>query len=324
MIFAVLLDGAEPHGVLLARNTIEQQRKCGLVHGIYNVVRVHQLRDVEVVHQPGPTALRRRFVRPGINAHEARLRHMHDRGSKIIGALPIPTPQAPNNGRMDALAGDVTPIFVGETRRIFLAVAEKRPQRPRKRQQAHQRAARNVRKRHHALRVRLIGPRLLFFQHRVQALLARMQAKGLQRDVRQPRRGNQHAHFRIFARLHARHRASDRPVLVHRHHALKRSMTPCAHVFARLDAHALRHRQLQRSRHVFRWSRPLRTQVLPVHLGNIVVHLGHVRDGVIKFDHHFAWLVPEEHVHGILRRIYGICILVRAAFFAPFQLERHF
>ena len=200
--------------------------------------------------------LLRHHVRTGIDAYSARLRQMYDRCRKIIGAFPVPTPQAADNGRVHALARHIAPILLREVRLVLFAVAEEHDDSPNQDRNAHRHACCGERQRHHALAVRGIRPSLLLFQDRVQALLAGMQALRAQRHVRQPLGGDAHAHLGIFARFHARNRARDRPIGVNGNAAAERTMAPRTHILAGIDRNSLGKGKLKRGRHVLGRNRP--------------------------------------------------------------------
>ena len=200
--------------------------------------------------------LLRHHVRTGIDAHGARLRQVHDRCRKVVSAFPVPTPQAADNGRVHALTRHIAPILLREVRLVLFAVAEEHDDSPNQRRNAYGHACCGERQRHHALAIRGIRPSLLLFQDRVQALLAGMQALRAQRNVRQPLRGDAHAHLGIFARFHAGNRARDRPIGVNGNAAAERAMAPRMHVLARIDRNSLGKGKLKRGRHVLGRNRP--------------------------------------------------------------------
>ena len=100
-------------------------------------------------------------------------------------------------------------------------------------------------------------------------------------------------------------------------------MAPCTHVLAGLHRHALRHRQRQRHGDVGRRLLPLVADVLPVHLGHVLVGLHAVHHGVVQLDNRLLIRDIEEGVHRVLRRVDRVRIRSGTSRIAPVQHERH-
>ena len=74
MVFAILLDAAEPQRVLTCRHLVEQQPERRLVDRVAHGIDFNQLRDIEVVHGLHAAMLLRRHIRTGIDADGTSLR----------------------------------------------------------------------------------------------------------------------------------------------------------------------------------------------------------------------------------------------------------
>ena len=184
MIFAVLLDSAEPQRVGAPGQRAEQQIQRLTIDGIGHVVGSRQPCDVIVVHGLHAPERAWLLVTARVDADGADMRKMHERSREIVLALAIPAPQTSDSRRMDGGVRHVAPILVGKPGLVFASVLEVGAQRPGEQQHADNTAADDERQRKNASAVRLVAPVLFFFQHRVQTVFPLMQRRAFGRQVR--------------------------------------------------------------------------------------------------------------------------------------------
>ena len=67
--------------------------------------------------------------------------------------------------------------------------------------------------------------------------------------------------------------------------------------------------------------RPTMADILPIHLGDVVVNLNEIRNGVRERHRDFRIGFVEEHIHGVLVLVDGVRRVSRAAGLAPRSLE---
>ncbi len=321
VILAVLLDAAEPQRIGPAGNAIEEQFERRAVDGMLHIVGSGQAGD-EVVGDllRAEHALFR--IGAGIDAHGPDMRQVHERGGEVVLALSIPSPQTPDDGRVNARVGHVAPVLVGEVGGIFLPVLEVRAQRPGQQHDAHRCAADDEGQRKHAIAVRFVGPAPLLVQHRVEPQHIAAGLRRISGKVGEPLHREHHACLGVLPGCHVRHAIDHRPVGVHRQRAVGRAVAPCAHVVARAHLGALRNGKGERHRHVVRCFSPLIAHVLPIHLSHVLERPHAVDDGVIELDHHPFVGGVEEHIHRILRFVERVRVRAGAALVAPSGHER--
>ena len=324
VIGSELLDGAKPQGIGVLGNSLEYEVHRLFIDGVGDLFfPARKTRDVVIVHRfaaaHAKEALAGRFVAAGIEANCADMRQMHERRRKVIGRFGIEAPQSPDNCGRQALCGHIAPVFILELGLILAAMAEEHEHRPHDNADGNNQAHHNEEKRLQAGGVRLVRKLGLVFEHGVESI-AHMFVGCRARYVH-PFRREYRVDFGIAACAHRRNLRVNRAIIANRQASIKRAVAPRAHVVARANLRACRNRNRERRGYMIAIDRPTMADILPIHLGDVVVNLNEIRNGVREGHRDFRIGFIEEHIHGVLVLVDGIRRVSRAASLAPRTLK---
>ena len=203
---------------------------------------------------------------------------MHERRRKVIGRFGIEAPQSPDNCGRETFCRHIAPVFILELGLILAAMAEEHEHRPHDNADGGNQAHHNEEKRLQTGGVRLVRKLGFIFEHGVESI-AHMLVGRRARNVH-PFRREYRVDFSIAARAYRRNLRVNRAIIANRQASIKRAVAPRAHVVARANLRACRNRNRERRGYMIAIDRPTMADILPIHLGDVVVNLNEIRNGV--------------------------------------------
>ena len=235
------------------------------------------------------------------------MRKPHHRRREVAHVIVVPAPKTPYHRRLQTLFGNFPIVLPREIRRVFSAPAGIGDRRRSQNRRARDSYQGEGREKGFLLETPGIGPRLLFGNRIIEPRRRAIREHLLAVEVREPRCGEQHVGRCVLTRVHHVVVEHDRSRRINRDRTVLGTMPPRSHRVVRNDRLPLSDGKRNCRRDVFRSHRPVKGNVGPVRLGDILVGENRIRDGVVEFHDYAGIGHLGKGVERVLRVVVSIC-----------------